>query len=206
MPLYTKNKVDSSTTLLVWKIEEDFNSLLSSIKLKADSIERLEKFLSNKRKLEFLATRNLLAEVGLDDYDLTYREDGAPLLKDGFISISHTSDFVAIIISDKKVGVDIEKNRQQIFRIAHKFINNDEESKFDITSLKVLSVIWNSKEAMFKLCDKTGIDFKKNLNITHIDFNGNEVKAELIFDNEKVSVSGKLDIFDNHTLVYLMIY
>jgi phosphopantetheinyl transferase len=205
MPLYIKNKIDSSTLLLVWEIAEDLESLFSTVELKNDSIDKLEKFSSNKRKLEFLATRKLLAEAKLTDHDLSYREDGAPLLKDGFISISHTSNFVVIIVSDKRIGVDIEKNRQQIFRIAHKFINTEEAAKFNTDSLETLSVIWNCKEAMFKLCDKTGIDFRENLNVTEIDFNNKQVKAELIFEEGKKYVSGRLDIFANHTLVYLMI-
>ena len=205
MPLYSKNKIDNSTTLLLWKIEEDYDSLFSSVRLQPDSINRLEKFSSSKRKIEFLATRKLIEEVGLNDSDLTYREDGSPLIKSGYISISHTSDFVAIIISNKKIGIDIEKNRQQIFRIKHKFVNAEEEEKFDADLLEVLSVIWNSKEVMFKLCDKIGIDFRKNLNVSLIGFESKKVKAELSFDDKKVSVIGKLDIFDNHTLVYLMI-
>ena len=205
MPLYSKNKIVSNTDLLIWKIEEDFDSLFSSVFLTPESLKRLEKFSSEKRKIEFLTTRKLLQEIGLSDSDISYREDGAPVIKSGFISISHTSEFVAIIVGDKRVGVDVERNRQQIFRIAHKFVNSDEEKLFDTSSLEILSVIWNIKEAMFKLCDKTGIDFRKNLNVTNIDFTSNMVDGEIIFDNEQLAVSGKLDIFDNHTLVYLMI-
>ncbi|MCK5906402.1 MAG: 4'-phosphopantetheinyl transferase superfamily protein [Flavobacteriales bacterium] len=205
MPLYSKNKIDSSTTLLLWKIEEDYDTLFSSVKLQPDSIKRLEKFSSTKRKIEFLATRKLLEEVGLSDADLSYRNDGAPLIKGKFISISHTSDFVAIIVSNKRVGIDIERNRQQILRIAHKFVNEEEKNKFDVDSLEVLSIIWNSKEAMFKLCDRTGIDFKDNLNVSKIDFDDKIVEAELSFNEDKIEVKGRLDIFANHTLVFLMI-
>ena len=205
MPLYSKNKIDNSTTLLLWKIEEDYDTLFSFVQLQPDSIKRLDKFSSVKRKIEFLATRMLLEEVGLSDADLSYREDGAPIIKGKFISISHTSYFVAIIVSDKKVGIDIERNRQQIFRIAHKFVNEDEKNKFDVDSLEILSIIWNSKEAMFKLCDRTGIDFKDNLNVSKIDFDDKIVEAELSFNENKIGVKGRLDIFANHTLVFLMI-
>ena len=205
MPLYSKNKIVSNTDLLIWKIEEDFDYLFSSALLTPESLERLERFSSEKRKIEFLATRMLLQEIGLADSDLSYREDGAPVIENGFISISHTSEFVAIIVSDKSVGIDVERNREQIFRIAHKFVNSDEEKLFDTSSLQVLSVIWNIKEAMFKLCDKSGIDFRKNLNVTKIDFTSSIVEGNLIFGDEQFAVNGKLDIFDNHTLVYLMI-
>jgi len=205
MPLYYKKDINSATKLYVWKVEEDYDLLFSSIELQPISIERLNKFSSTKRKIEFLATRKLLEVAGFKDADLSYRVDGAPILKNKFISISHTSIFVTIIISDKKVGVDIEKNRQQIFRISSKFVNKEEEVNFDISSLEVLSIIWNTKEAMFKLCDKSGIDFKKNMTVTNIDFKAKIIEAKLIFDDEIIKVRGKLDIFSNHTLVYLMI-
>jgi len=204
MPLYSKNKIDSSTFILIWKLEEDFDSLLSSVKLQPKSLNKLEEFSSMKRKIEFLATRRLLQEVGFSDLDLNYRDDGAPILINKFISISHSSEFVAVIISDKKVGIDIEKKRNQIFRISHKFVNENEKAKFDIDTLEVLSIIWNTKEAMFKLCDKSGIDFRENMNVSEIDFESKEVKSELIFGDEQIKMKGKLDIFENQTLVYLM--
>jgi len=204
MPLYSIKKIDSSTTLAIWKIEEDFDSLLSSVTLNSKSMERLEVFSSDKRKLEFLATRNLFTKLGLSDSEVTYRDDGAPIIKDGYISISHTSEFVAVIISGKRVGVDIERKRKQLFRITNKFINDNERSKFDVKSLEILSVIWNSKEAMFKLCRRQGIDFRQNMNVTGIDFETKDVVSELIFDDKMIQVKGKLDIFGNHTLVYLM--
>ncbi len=205
MPLYNKHEIDNDTSLLIWKIDEEYDVLLSSVKLGKNSINRIEKFLSEKRKIEFLATRMLLQELDYSDLDLKYNNDGAPYLKDKFISISHTNEFAAIIISNKKVGIDVEKNRTQIFRIAHKFVNDEEKASFDTESLEVLSIIWNCKEAMFKLCDKTGIDFRKNLNITNINLGDRTINAELIFDDKKQALKGKIDIFNEHTLVYLMI-
>jgi phosphopantetheinyl transferase len=203
MPLFKKINTDNNTHLLIWKIEESYNTLKSKIELKEDSKKKIEKFKSEKRKIEFLITRILLKELGFDDYDLKYKKSGAPYLhhSENFISISHSSEYVAVAVSNKKIGIDVEKNRNQIFRIIHKFINDKENKLFDSNNIEIVSIIWNAKEAMFKLCEKQGIDFKKNLIVTKIDIRKKNIKAELVFEDEIKKVSGQMDIFDNHTLV-----
>ncbi|MCK5781327.1 MAG: 4'-phosphopantetheinyl transferase superfamily protein [Flavobacteriales bacterium] len=189
---------------MIWKIEESYDELFEDVKLSTDSLKKLNSFSSNNRKIEFLATRKLLEEMDYTDFDLSYNSDGAPKLKDRFISISHTKKYVSICISKLRVGIDIERKRSQIFRISHKFVNDKERVKFNIESIDELSVIWNSKEAMFKLCDRSGIDFKANLNVDSIDFSRKEVIAEMLFNDMSIKVEGFLDIFDDHTLVCLM--
>ena len=204
MGLYSKKIINNSYTLLIWKIDESYDELLNGLVLRNESVERLEAYGSEQRKKEFLATRWLLKEMSLSDRDLDYNSDGAPLLKDKYISISHTSNYVAVFIGETRVGVDIERNRQQIFRIAHKFVNKEEKEKFDTTSLEILSILWNTKEALFKLCERTGIDFRKNMNVNKISLEDRIVESELVFEDKKIKIEGLLDIFDEHTLVCLM--
>ena len=71
----------------------------------------------------FMSIRHLMAEAGYVDHDLFYDELGKPHLKNGSnISITHSFNFTAIILSDRKVGIDIEKRRDKILKIANKFI------------------------------------------------------------------------------------
>lgn len=47
-----------------------------------------------------------------------------PNLKDGkLISISHSFEFSALIISDKVAGIDLEMQREKIITIAEKFMD-----------------------------------------------------------------------------------
>ena len=49
-----------------------------------------------------------------------------PNLKDGKnISISHSFDYSVIIVSDKIIGIDIEKQRDKIKRISSRFIGRE---------------------------------------------------------------------------------
>jgi phosphopantetheinyl transferase len=69
--------------------------------------------------------RKLLQEASYNDFDLSYDELGKPHLKDGkHISITHSYQFSAIIISDQTVGIDIELQREKITK--HSKFNDDD--------------------------------------------------------------------------------
>ncbi len=47
----------------------------------------------------------------LSDYTFHYNENGKPEFKEFFVSLSHSFDVCAVGLSDKEVGIDIEKKR-----------------------------------------------------------------------------------------------
>ena len=113
----------------------------------------------------FLAVRKLLSYFEYTDEDLVYNIDGKPLLSDGkFISISHSFDYAAVVISDCSVGVDIEKLRSKISNVSSKFINSEAifiNSNIS-TEIERLTAIWTTKEALYKLYGKPGLSLKDN--------------------------------------------
>ena len=122
MPLYKNITIDERTKVLIWKIEESLALLSESIKLTPHCQKRLDSMKSEIHQRGFMSIRHLLALEGYEDCDLYYDEFGKPHLKDGkYISITHSFTFTGIIISDRPVGIDIEKQRDKILRIAHKF-------------------------------------------------------------------------------------
>lgn len=153
MPLFRKIPVNDSTSILIWKIEEDYNELFRKVALKDISLARLEKMKSESHQKGFLSIRHLLKEAGYSDFDLFYDEDGKPHLRDGKqISITHSNNFSAIIIGDENVGIDIELQREKIIRIADKFIDFEfnylNETSEDY--IKKLTVIWEQKKQSIK--------------------------------------------------------
>jgi 4'-phosphopantetheinyl transferase len=85
---------------------------------------------------------------------LFYDSYGKPHLKDGkHISITHSFEYSGVIISDKPVGIDIEKQRPKIEIIAKKFVNyefnylNGNSPNY----MRKLTVIWCVKESLYKL-------------------------------------------------------
>ena len=165
MPLYKTLTPNSQTTVKIWKITELYEELLKPIVLKPASKTRVLGMKSELHQRGFLSVRHLLAAFGYDDTDLFYDAYGKPHLKDGkHISITHSFTFSAVIVSDKPVGIDIEKQRQKISRIASKFIayEFDYLKKDNAHYINMLTVIWCIKESLYKLYETPGLSFKQH--------------------------------------------
>lgn len=162
MPLYKTLNPNTQTTVKIWKITESYSDLLSPIKLREESMKRVLGMKSELHQRGFLSVRHLLAEFGYTDADLFYDENGKPHLMDGkHISITHSFIFSGVIVSDNFIGIDIEKQREKIGRIAHKFM--DYESQYldiqDELYVRKLTVIWCIKESLYKLFATPGLSF-----------------------------------------------
>jgi phosphopantetheinyl transferase len=123
MPLYKSLDLNSQTNVKIWKITESKEFFINQLVLKTESLERINGMKSELHQRGFLSVRMLLSEFGYADEDLVYDASGKPHLKDGkYISITHSYTFSAVVVSSKKVGVDIEKMRHKIIKIAPKLI------------------------------------------------------------------------------------
>ncbi|PWA10219.1 4'-phosphopantetheinyl transferase family protein [Flavobacterium laiguense] len=186
MPLYKTINVNPSTQILVWEITESFQELFDAVVLNESNTIRLNGMKSEMHQRAFLSVRKLFQESGYTDFDLYYDEFGKPHLHDGkHISITHSHQFSAIILSDEVVGIDIELQREKIIRIADKFA--DTEFSYLITNEKTeyirkLTVIWGAKEAIFKIRNEKGISFKDHIKVNTFEMNDAQTKTELHFD------------------------
>jgi len=171
MPLYKTITVNSQTTVKIWKIEESYDALFSTLDLKPESLTRVLGMKSELHQCGFLSVRHLLKAFGYTDHDLFYDDNGKPHLKDGkHISITHSFTFSGVIISDTEVGIDIEKQRDKIERIAHKFIGSEEAFiTASITKVKDLTIVWGAKEALYKSFSTPGISFQQHIHIQPFD-------------------------------------
>lgn len=177
MPLSYSSK-DSSYTHLVWHCSEDVNFFRSKLNLTHYELDILEKRKNSKKALEFLCSRLLLRLCKLDPNELFYNEFGAPTLKSGkFISISHCKNYVTLLLSNQSCGVDIETKRKQILNIKHKFLNPTDINNISVENISDLTLIWTLKEAIYKLCQYPGIDFKDQIFVSTIDIKNNLANA-----------------------------
>ena len=165
MPLYKSLDVNSQTHVKIWHISEPLDALKASLNLTKESLERVNAMKSELHQRGFLCVRKLLNKFGYTDQDLFYDNSGKPHLKDGhFISITHSYNYAAVVVSSCPVGVDIEKQRHKILNIASRFIDyeshylNENSDKY----IQKLTWIWCIKESLYKLYSKSGISFKKN--------------------------------------------
>lgn len=149
-------------------ITEAADELQANLVLTPKSGIRLAGMRSLIHRCGFLSVRHLLAIENYSDADLIYDDSGKPHLSDGrYISITHSFDYAAIIVSDKPVGIDIERVRSKIVKIATKFIGSewdylDQESD---QLVRQLTAIWCAKESLYKLLAIPGLSFKNHLQI-----------------------------------------
>lgn len=207
MSLYKIIQINKTTSILVWKIEEDFNELFRQVKLKDISLARLERMKSESHQKGFLSIRHLLKEAGYSDFDLFYDEDGKPHLKDGKqISITHSNNFSAIIMGDENVGIDIELQRDKIIRIADKFIEYEFTylRKNEDDYIKKLTVIWGDKEAKFKMCNSRSLSFKDDMKVFNFDLIDGKGKASVQQNEFVKDFDFFFEEFENFTMVFAL--
>ncbi|CAM1348975.1 4'-phosphopantetheinyl transferase family protein [Tenacibaculum insulae] len=187
MPVHKTLTVNETTKVLIWKIEESFDDLFKGIQLTQSNNDRVRKMKSDLHRRGFLSVRHLLKEVGYTDADLVYDEFGKPHLKNGkFISITHSFTFSGIIISDDKpVGIDIEKQRDKILKIAHKFTPIEAYKSIANHEALVskLTIVWGAKESLYKIYGKKKLLFLENIYIEDFSFETNQTTGKILYES-----------------------
>ena len=189
MPLYKSIALNSQTIVKIWNISESKDFFCDHIVLKPESLERVNGMKSELHQRGFLSVRMLLVEFGYTDEDLVYDSFGKPHLKDGkYISITHSYTFSAVVISSKAVGVDIEKQREKIIKIAPKFIGYEAVYlKGDSSNLiQKLTWIWCIKESLYKLFATPVMVFKTHFLVLPFDSESNNTTAWIVQDVQKL--------------------
>mgnify|MGYP002141782849 CR=1 FL=1 len=208
MPLYKTIQHNSNTQILIWNITESFEQLNQEVQLNEKNQLRLNGMKSEMHQRAFLSVRKLLQEIGHTDLDLYYDEFGKPHLHgEKHISITHSHEFSALIISDETVGIDIELQREKILRIADKFTNSEfhylEPEKLQ-DYIQKLTVIWGAKEAIFKIRNEKGISFKNHIKINTFELKQGQTTAELHFNSLIKDFKIYFEELENFTLVYAL--
>lgn len=206
MPLFKTLTISFSTKVFIWKIDETFDELQKNISLSENSKVRLDSMKSELHKKGFLSIRHLLKEFNLQDSDIQYDEFGKPHVKDGrFISMTHSFQFTAVIVSeDKKVGIDIEKQREKILKIAHKFTPFEEYKTIaNVDALiRKLTIVWGAKESLYKIYGKKKLLFLHHIYIEDFSFEDETTIGTIRFNGEESSYQINFLEFEGFTCVY----
>ncbi len=189
-----------------WEIAEDYETLYSLVSLDKSEIKRLEGFLNYNRKLEFLSVRVLLQIILGKDARILYDQNNKPLIKGGSwqISISHSYNMTSVLLSkNKNVGIDLEYMSHRIEKISHKFIRSDEIITDDPENKRYhMYIHWCAKEALYKICDKNMLNFKKNLFIKPFDpADQGEIKGYVHSDKKNEEFDMLYYRIDNYVVV-----
>ena len=138
-----------------------------------------------KRATEKNEVQKSLHSMGFHS-SVSYKESGQPYLENHstlFLSISHSNGWIAVYVSEKPVGIDIETQNPRIAEGASYFLNeNEQQFKSD---LNMLHIIWGAKEAFYKWKEGKITDLKNDVTIRSVGVNTVTVEFE-----------GKTHLFD----------
>ncbi|MFM7566079.1 MAG: 4'-phosphopantetheinyl transferase family protein [Flavobacteriales bacterium] len=118
-----------------------------------------------KRKTEFLSIR-FLKNFDFQGMDIHYAPSGKPFFipSDWTIGISHSKDKALWCYATKPFGCDIECYDDRILKVGTRFSEPEElKALWAATPLEKLTCLWSCKEAIYKLGDFQGIDWKKDM-------------------------------------------
>ncbi len=140
------------------ELSEWFDSMSTKRK---EAVKKLK--IPQKQKLKIAADhicRKAISEfcsISPDEIKFDISEYGKPYVKglNTYFSISHSGDFVVCAVSDKEIGIDIEKIREINPEVSKRFADENELDYINSHKNGLLE-IWTLKEAYFK-CIGTGL-------------------------------------------------
>jgi phosphopantetheinyl transferase len=196
MPLDYR-KSTNELELGIWRLDESLDELKLLLPLSGSDLESIGHFKSEYRKREWLTVRVLLSVLMPGKTTIQYDSNGKPFLLNTRhrISISHTKNFVALILSkDAGVGIDLETIQPRIDKIAARFVTWQEELFIEPSErLHYQHVIWGTKEVLFKIYGKGELHFLDNIAVEKFSF------------SEKGELTGKISKGD-FTKAYRVFY
>ncbi len=162
----------NDSELIIWQIDETLEELMELSKHHYD--HELEGISNEVRKKERIISRYLLEMLVGKKVEVKYADSGKPFCDGMHFSISHTKNFVAVIVGSDTVGVDIEHKSDRIFKVTEKIMhpdelntlssfakNTDQTGIFSSEAQKFALLCWCAKETVFKMIDEIGVEFTK---------------------------------------------
>ena len=201
MPFLKEFIINEKTKIKLWRV---VLGELNPNELNNDEKKLLKLKKSNILREQFLATRKVLA-LENSDYKITYNKNGNPSLNSKYnISISHSHEIAALVISDNsKIGLDVQLNENKIFNIQNKFLNKSEKSNIgDDPTVDILTMVWASKESIYKAIGLKGVSFSENIKIDKVIEKDKTGIGYYVNGTEKVKFDLKFFYIDEYTICY----
>ncbi len=222
MPLLLITHPFHDASFGLWQIAESEDFFRVDLPLRIEEEAELAQHHNPLRRLEWLAGRWLL-------HKLTDSPQRLPLAKDAFskpffpdnqhlaCSLSHSKGIVgAYIVAPPSppirggVGCDIQVLTEKMPAIAHKFLNDSEkefmESRPLAEYLDLLHLFWTAKECLYKAYGLKELDFRKNMLVEKILWDGQNgqavgsVKKEGFLQNFQLIFS-KIILLDDREII-----
>lgn len=162
------HRQENGYQIAVWQMQEALAELKQH-PYALPFVQEASLFKSEQRQREWLSTRILLHNLLGRKVQIRYSSQGKPSLleSDYSLGISHSGEFVAIILSARRaVSIDLETPPYaQIHRVASRVFSPQEFFFPPAESQAYEPLLWCAKETLFKLVDWEGIDFRRDFKV-----------------------------------------
>ncbi|MFN0034083.1 MAG: 4'-phosphopantetheinyl transferase family protein [Saprospiraceae bacterium] len=191
MPLLLTAHPFPDATFGLWQIGESEGFFRADLPLSAVEEAELAQHHNPLRRLEWLAGRWLLHKLSGSTQRLALAKDAfsKPFFPENLqlaCSLSHSKGNVgALIVASsaaiKGAGCDIQVLTEKMPRIAHKFLNEMERdfvaSRPEAERFDLLHLFWTAKESLYKAYGLKQLDFRKNIFVQEIRWDGQNGQA-----------------------------
>lgn len=207
MPLFYQQNINYASKLAIWKIDEPESYFLDKV------ILNIQVSHPHKR-LQHLAGRYILPYLYPDfPYnEILIADTRKPFLQNEMyhFSISHCGQYAAAIVSSElRVGIDIEIITERLHKIKHKYLSENELEfvmNFNAADqIKILTILWSAKEAMFKWYAKGKVDFDKMMLVDSFNLSiQGGIQATFIDLSNQFQLQLQYKLLDDLCLVWVM--
>ncbi len=190
MPLFSENTFQN-TRYAIWQIAEDEAFFLANLPI--DFLEKNNEYAAishPKSKQQWLASRFLWYKLWQENvhenlpFLIEKNEFGKPYLQNSRyeFSLSHSDNFVAVMMAKTPCGIDIQTPNPKIDRLAHRFMHPSDWQELENHNLET-TLFWSAKEAIFKAWTVGGLAGK---NIRLANFSQTQTAEGLVVLNEEL--------------------
>lgn len=208
MPLFLEQETLNRGMLGLWRIREPESYFLQRLNLSEDEEWSLLQIKGEGRRIQWLAARCLLHHLlgSKERLQMLKDEFGKPYIPDSklYISISHSHDMAAALISPVSCGVDIQFPVEKIRRLVPRFCSKKElDSTEKKHGFQTMHIIWGAKECIYKAHGRREVDYRKDI---MIESPHKLIKRPGIGELKNKKTRTKYDIFAEVVLNYILTY
>ncbi len=180
MPLFYNQQLNASTSVALWENTEVESFFYDHLQLSPCDHDAIANIKLPQRRLERLGCRMALSQLlKKQNINIKYTKNGQPFIDECYLSFAHSGKISAAAISTEKIGIDIEFQKDRIYKLYHKFISIKELEQCNTQNIKDLYYYWCVKEAAFKWYAKGDVDFIEDI---YVDKSSSQVSIKHHFE------------------------
>jgi phosphopantetheinyl transferase len=153
------------------------------------------------RAAEYLTWRAVLADYLGYIPTISYTHQGAPQVEGQsiYIGVSHTVDLVAVVVSESRCAVDVERKDRDVSRVSSRFLTGQEMALCSTKQEQV--VLWCARECYYKLRQDSTLSLLTDIRVASLDL---EAGVVTVVDSRAQSATFRVEQAAEHFVVYII--